>query len=268
MNMDRPWGAFPQSTRLGGDLKRRRSILWLVMALLSLVGVRAGLADVNLEWRPREHRTSPGQSVAFGLYLVATDGVGEAAGAIDAVLEWNPEVAALTGRTNNGPYRWFSSGFLNDGQLDGLNATWADGNAYYTALSALPPQAPAVATPEGLLVATFGFMAHGAGATEVHMPAVFGEFSASRVHAADVPGTFLTGQLGAARIVVLACGVESDLDADCDVDRADFEPFPACLSGPGVEGAPGPGSSCDVNQDGWSDLLDFAKFSTDFTGSN
>lgn len=253
---------------IGGSLKRNFIHKWLAIALLVLVGVRAGIASVDLEWRPREHRTTPGQTVAFGLYAVANGGTNEPVGAIDAVLEWNPGIVVLTGRTNNGPYRWFSSGFLNDAQLDGLNATWADGNAFYTALSAIPPQAPAQATPEGLLVATFGFMADGAGATEVHLPEGFGEFSASRVHSADMPGTFLTGRLGAARIVVSACGVESDLDSDCDVDLADFEPFPGCLSGPDTPVPPGPASSCDVNQDGRSDLLDFVRFSAEFTGSN
>jgi hypothetical protein len=58
----------------------------------------------------------------------------------------------------------------------------------------------------------------------------------------------------------------SDLDADGDVDAADYADFMSCLAGPGT--ATGAGcEDADVDRDGDADLHDVAKFQNAYTNS-
>jgi hypothetical protein len=120
-------------------------------------------AAIRLEWDPNLQAAMVGNVVNVGLYAVS-DGnptPNQSMSSIDMILAWDPSYLQLIGVTNNGPYGWMQSNFPNDSGLNGINNTWADGNAFYRALAqfAVPPN-PAWATPTpGLLVTTFRFLA-------------------------------------------------------------------------------------------------------------
>lgn len=234
--------------------------MWLLMA----GGVRAG--TVSLEWRPAVQRVSVGDTVAIGLYAVSDTSENQSLSGIEALALWNPDVLSLSGLTNDGPFSWLASWFPTDGQLDGLNDTWLDGDAFYQAFGPLAPTPSAQATGDGLLVTTLRYDATGAGTTALLFMPTFGKFSFTRVFDATVPGAFLTGTLRGATVIVAGCGVVTDVDLDCDVDLVDFASYDACLSGPGE--APSPGCLVrDVDTDGVVTLRDFARVQRSFTGS-
>ncbi|MCP4248335.1 MAG: hypothetical protein GY778_14910, partial [bacterium] len=120
---------------------------------------------------------------------------------------------------NNGPYAWLPSGFFDDSGGDGLNNTFDDGLAYYPAAGNF--QSPALATPEGLLVTTFQFLAlQETTGTIVDILPSLGQQTTTQVFG-DLPGEDVTGSLGSSGSVALvdwgvlataapgaACGVE------------------------------------------------------------
>ena len=143
---------------------------------------------------------------------------------MDVILSWDPAVLQLRGIDSNGPYpyQWMFSGFTNDHGLDGLNDTWADGNALYTAMAQLGGP-PAWAPPEGLLVTRFLFRKlHVGGPTSVTMLADFGNYTHTVVYDGFIPGLDVTGTLTGTEVLPLATG-----DANCDgvIDFGDINPF-------------------------------------------
>lgn len=221
---------------------------------------------VSIELRPAVQRVTIGTTITLGLYAVSDSGSNQSFSGLEALPAWVPGVLTLLGLTNNGPYPWLSSWFPPDGQLDGINDTWTDGTAYYQAFGRLAPAAPPQATAAGLLCTTLRFRADGPGTSAVYFMPEFGQYSFTRVLDAVNPGLFLTGTLRGATVIVVACGVPADMDADCDVDLADFDGFDLCLTGPGVAVAPG----CliyDLDDNNNVDLRDFAGLQQSFTGS-
>jgi len=221
-------------------------------------------ADVNLEWRPAYQEVTVGSNVSIGLYAVSDNVQNQPIAALDALLSWDPSLVILTGRVNNGPYRWFASWFPADNQLDALNSSWLDGNAFYQAFGPLAPAPPAEASPEGLLITTVTFEADAPGEAVLSFLPDFGKYSHTRVLHGTKTGMDVTGQLGSATVVVLDCGASSDVDEDCDVDVDDFGGFAECLLGPTVD----PGTSgCEVHDstlNGRVDLKDFAHLQRSF----
>lgn len=129
----------------------------------AVLGIAAsGRAAISLEWSPNLQVAMVGNIVDIGLYA-QSDGnptPNQSMSSIDMVLNWDPAHLQLIGVNNNGPYAWMQSNFPDDSGLNGLNNTWVDGNAFYRAFAqfAVPPN-PAYATPTGLLVTTFRFLA-------------------------------------------------------------------------------------------------------------
>lgn len=224
-------------------------------------------AAVHLEWRPSVRRANLGETIQLGLYAVSSDGTSPAITGIDAVITWDPSVLFLIGRVNNGPYPWAFSGFWNDLALDGLNATFSDGNAFLTAFGGPIGGAPAHATPQGLLITTLVFRASGPGIrTGVYLVPQLGQYSSSRVHSGTVPGELLTGTLGSSHVMIRVCGLFGDNNSDCEVDAADYMLWRACFSGPNVTASPPNCSSSDLDHDGDVDLFDFLLLQESFTG--
>jgi hypothetical protein len=222
-------------------------------------------AEIDLEWRPSEPTVIVGDIVRLGLYAVSDDETDQSIAAMDVLLAWEPEFLELLGKEDNGPYEWLFSGFPDDSGLDGLNDTWLDGDAFYSALARFG--APAFATPEGLLVTTMQFQALAeTPGTELTIPEHLGEFSYTRVYDGEIPGKDVHGELGSATIIILS-EVPGDCDADGDVDLDDLSTYFDCVTGP--DGGPlDPECECaDFDGDDDVDFADFAAFQLAFTGS-
>lgn len=198
--------------------------LGLVM-LMGLVAAPAA-AEVDLEWRLEEPVDAlvPGSVVRIGLYAVAdtpTDGP-ELVSAMDVLVQWDPDVLVFQGLDDNGPYPWYFSGFYDDGAGDGINETFDDGTAYYSAWADLFT-GPAQATPDGLLVTTFVFeVASAAPQTQVSIPAAMGTYSYTAVWSGEIPGLNIVGDLFTLSVPEGAVTCFGDLDGDGAVGPGDM----------------------------------------------
>ena len=204
------------------DIKRRLGAAALVSIILIVTAPLR--AEVNLEWRPASLTAHINDTVEIGLFAVYT-GVGTSSiTAMDVLPVWDPNVLQLLGVNNNGPYAWLSSGFPGDSGLDGLNNTWTDGNAKYTALAQF--QAPAQATTQGLKVTTFRFKALSASpGTTLSIAASLGLHSRTVVYGNSFPGEEITGTMGSAMISVCGASATGDMDGSGHVDGADIDEF-------------------------------------------
>ena len=187
-----------------------------------LVLAAAVKADVDLEWQVENPGAPVGETVRIGLYAVAdNDGGDEPFCAMQVVVLWDAEFLLLQGNDDDGPYDCASSGFPDDGGLDGLNDAFDDGDAYYHAWAQFGD--PAVATPEGLLVTTFEFEALAATeATTVQIVAFYGDYSETAVLDEEYPGYNIVGNLGSATVEISSAECVGDLDGDGDTDQADL----------------------------------------------
>ena len=231
----------------------------LISLTAVLIGVAAARAAVDLEWRVENQGADVGDTVRIGFYAVAdNDGADEPFSAIEAVVQWDPVYLGLLGVDNNGPYDWLFSGFPDDSGLDGLNDTFADGNAYYQAWNNFSEYP--VATPEGLLVTTFEFeaLAYTNGTDVVLLPE-YGLYSVTAVYDDVIPGLNIVDDLGTATVRI---GCLGDLDGDGDTDLADLAEL---LSGYGAcTGDPSYNPAADFDDSGCIDLSDLATLLGDY----
>jgi hypothetical protein len=166
---------------------------------------------VDLEWRDVLPNPLPvGEIVEVGFFVESANGMNQAISSVSLVLQWDADKLALVGKIDNGPYAWLSSSFPNDSALDGLNDTFADGNALYQALGALAN--PATVTPAGLLVTTFRFQTLQSGTTGVFMMSQIAS-TPTRVVDVDPAGLIITGVLGTQAVIEI---VDCDEASDCD----------------------------------------------------
>ncbi len=205
-------------------------------------------AEVNLEWRPATQVARINGIVEIGLYAVYTGSGTSGITSMDVLPNWDPSVLELLGALNNGPYTWLYAGsnfFPND--VDGLNISFADGNARFTALAQF--LTPAQATPAGLKVATFRFRALAASAaTSLTIVPTMGQFSRTVVYGSAFVGEQITGTLGSALVTVCAAAASGDMDGNGHVDGLDIQSFArAALSNSAVAADVCPG---DFDGDG------------------
>ncbi len=196
-----------------------------VVATVILSGALAR-SEVNLEWRPAMQVVEVGDTVRVGLYATSSDGeTTQQISAMDVLLQWDATALELIGVIDNGPYGWLPmSGFPDDSALDGLNNTWEDGDAKYTALA--QQGAPAEAPPEGLLVTTFEFSAlQETPANELNVPAELGLYSRTVVYGTAFPGQEITGILGSSLMIICAGPADGDTNGDGITDGNDIAGF-------------------------------------------
>lgn len=228
-------------------------------------GAHGGQANINLEWRPAVYTVNVGDVVDLPLYAISTSGVDHPIAAIDLILDWGPAHLRLEGVINNGPYDWLSSEFPDDSPADGLNNTWLDGDAYYLALARW--DAPALAPPEGLRVATFRFTALAeTSTTEVTIPETAGDYTRTVVWDGEIAGLNILGARGTAMLTIRDCP-GCDFDEDGDVDLGDFAVLQSCFGGndaPPTSVCP-VGACSDLDGDEDSDLVDYAIFHKSLT---
>lgn len=178
----------------------------LVAAGMLLLAATPATALIDVEWRPACQSVEPGEMVEIGLYVVSDDETDQSISAMDIILLWDPDVIDLVGVVNDGPYAWLSSGFSDDSVFDGLNNTFLDGNALYTAWAQLG--VPAYATPEGLHVTTVQFIgSNDPGFCWITEPRFAGVYTETRIIDGEVPGLHVEGELGKATAGVGSFGL-------------------------------------------------------------
>lgn len=174
---------------------------WLVCLAALLALQSSAIARVDLELRAAPGTIQVTEVFDVRLYAVSDSLVDQPISALDTLLQWNPAELLLVGLQNSGPYAWFQSGFPNDSGLDGLNNTFLDGNAKYTALSQFTTAA--LASPDGLLVTTFRFQALApAPGAVIALPASLGAWSHTQVFGIDFPNQDVTGSLHGLTVVI------------------------------------------------------------------
>ncbi|NOT00387.1 MAG: hypothetical protein HOP29_07140 [Phycisphaerales bacterium] len=104
---------------------------------------------------------------------------------LTVILDWDPTVLQLVGLTRaNEGFPWFLSEFSTSKDIDGMNDSFLDGDAYYTAQGPFLPPRPQ-ATLAGLVVTTFIFNvvgdSEGGPPTQVAMPLDLGGFNDTKV---------------------------------------------------------------------------------------
>lgn len=205
----------------------KRRILFTVSILL--LAASESQSAINLEWRPFEKIARPGEFVDIGLYAVSDNGLNQPISAMDVLLQWDASTLSLVGVVNNGSYSWFQSAFLPDGGLDGLNNSFADGDAKYTALAQFGN--PAMATPAGILVTTVRFQAQvTTPLNNVTIPAMLGQSSHTAVYGTAFPGQNVTGTRGVAGVMICAGAADGDINLDGNGDGLDVASFVAAIS--------------------------------------
>lgn len=177
---------------MGRGWRTAMTLLCGVTALAPVVAV----AEVELRLQPVAPSVPYGRFVDVELYAVSTDGTGF--NSMDVVLVWNPDDFVLEGVTPSLQHSWdFLFGLLPDDSADGLNNALDDGDALFQAASFLP----AAATPDGLLVATFQFMARRDVAdAPINMADAMGVYSFTGVFQAG--GADVTGALTGAAVTI------------------------------------------------------------------
>ncbi|MFQ5461271.1 MAG: hypothetical protein ACE5E5_01455 [Phycisphaerae bacterium] len=178
-----------------GGLITNKWLAALCVAVLGFVLPATSRGAINLELRPRGVSFVVGDTIDVDLYAVSDDpNADQSLSGVQIIVQWNADDLQLLGHGGPASGDWILAGFFDDSQIDGLNDSLDDGDAYYQAAAAIP--GPLWATPEGLLITTLSF--HALAATEnaqIHIPAQLGQFTESAVFG-PVPGVTVTGTLG------------------------------------------------------------------------
>lgn len=186
-----------------------RQRLWsLAAATVCLATGLPGIAraNINLEWRISPAPPALPGTIEVGLFAVSDDLNDQPFTAIDMVFVWDAAVLRLHGGENTNGVPWFLVGFVDDRNLDGLNADcgpdqfcdpftglpFNDGQALFEAVA--PLFSSINATPDGFLVTTLIFqMLAGPAQTQISIVSSGGPLSSTKIlngPAQDVTGTF------------------------------------------------------------------------------
>ena len=114
-----------------------------IVGLIALAALTAR-AEVDLDWNPPDQTVNVGEIVAVDLWAEG-DPQDEPFVLLLAVMQWEPEILELVGcDARVSSYDWLDelTGFLPDDHADGLNNTFTDGNAYFSAGANLVDRAP------------------------------------------------------------------------------------------------------------------------------
>ena len=187
--------------------------------IIGIVCVAGSVAqgNVDLVWRPDTLTVDPGEIVKIALFAVS-DGdptPDQPIAALDVLPSWTPQYLELLGVHMIGvEYPWqpatVAGWFPNDIGGDGMNVPLYcepggnDGNAKFTALARVGAGNEAWATPEGLMITTFLFLAleptPPGDPTAVEMLPSYGNYSQTKVRK---PGNYnITGELDTACITI------------------------------------------------------------------
>lgn len=135
-----------------------------------------------------------GDVVDVDLWAVLAGTPGTAAGAVDAILSWDPSVLELVNEDSSASsYAWLVTGFLPD--IDGINLDLTDGDALLTALA--NPTQPAIIPPSpGVLVSSLRFtILVPTNGSQVSFLPTLGTAAQTRVLDFFIPGTNITNDI-------------------------------------------------------------------------
>ena len=213
-------------------------------------------ASVDIFLAPASQILETGRIVEIELRVQSDGTASQAFTAIDAILEWDPSyLRFLNADISPAGYAWFISGFLPN--ADGMNESFEDGSAMFTAQAAPGAPAAAPASPASMLIAVFRFETLAAPAnTDVALPHVFGSFSRTRVLGATA-GSDVTGAIGppVAIIIVGPCSpTVGDVDGDNSYTMADITAAVDVYLG--IQTNPAAIVAADANCDGIADGAD------------
>ncbi len=206
---------------------------------------------VDLGFSPADQTAKVGDIVDVAVVAVSTGPASEEFWVLEAIFQWDASVLELLGNDDSGSEAaWLYSGF--DGAVDGINDTWADGDAFYAAFA--PPSVPAVApiAPGDLVVTTLRFRVLAeTQATELRFVPLMGEFA--ETHVLTMGPADVTGDISSTASVSTPNGgteCPADIDGDGEVNVEDFL---FLLNAWG----PNPGSPADIDGDGVVGIDDF-----------
>ena len=116
------------------------------------------LANIDLELRPLSQTVSIGDTVNVGLYAVSDDDTDQLLQAVQVIISWDPNFLQLLGNDDTGAVPLLSSGFpANDPFNVNEVVPPQDGDGMYVAFA--PFGNPTAATPQGIRLTTFQFLA-------------------------------------------------------------------------------------------------------------
>lgn len=185
-------------------------------ACLAGLGASPAAAAVDLVFRTDPQTVPVGARIRLELYAVSDSDIDEEFSAVDVGFTWDPAVLTLVDAIP-GPHPWTMSGLLPDSNLDGINDTFADGDARLQAMTFVTP---AVADGEGFLLATFRFDAIATTDwTEVVIERTLGQYSPTRVFKWGQANEDIVGALGTIGLTVLSEAVLSVIDLTIPVGR-------------------------------------------------
>lgn len=211
----------------------------LILFALAVAPITAG-ADVHLEWRIAPSMITEGEIIDVGLYAVSDNQNVQAFAGMDVIFSWDPSVLEFQGIVNNGSYPWLGS-YIPVNDPFGLNEqpTPGDGDGLYVAMggfTTLP-----YATPNGLLVTTFRFLAINATCDSyLDILEVAGSPQTETVvWSAMNPGMPATGELRDLGLAGIGNASSNDCDAngcpdECQSDRDRDTVIDACDNCPTV----------------------------------
>lgn len=199
---------------------RGRVALCLILAAGHVASTRG---NIDLLFRPAApvvFHAVEDEVVQIRLIARSDSEANQSMSAMDAILVWNPQHLRLLGVDSGGAgYVWFFAGFMPD--PDGINSTFEDGDALFTALAR--PGVPAQATPAGLVVTTLRFRAlETVCRTELRFIPTMGQYGRTRVFDGAEPNREVTGDISSRSLLTICGRCEADLDCDCDVDQSDL----------------------------------------------
>jgi hypothetical protein len=191
--------------------------------------IPTGNGEINLGWIPDDVIIPPGEILEIGLVAFSADQTPASAQTFDVLLQWDPTKLQLLGNENNGPYSWQLSTFPDDSNADGINDTFLDGDAYYTAWS-VPSNLPSIPM-SGLLITTMRFQTlEAVSETLIEIPTCLGE-SPTVTEIDFGPFGNQTGLLFSASVRVSECDTQADCDDGFFCNGQEF-----CLQGVCLEG--------------------------------
>jgi hypothetical protein len=210
----------------------------------------------------------PDYDFSAGLYAASLDAVADAPLAqIDVIVTWDPAEISLLGNVDDGPHTWLFSGFPDDSAGDGLNDTFADGDALYRAVAV--DGDPALATPAGLRVTRFDFQSLVAGAeVQIVMQPTAGSATVSRVLSADVVDLDVLSSLDEVAVILSDPG---DMNCNGTLNGFDIDPFVIALTDPAAYATMFPDCTiwnADANCDGVINGFDIDPFVILLTGGD
>ncbi len=181
------------------------------------------LANINLEFRPPSQTVSIGDTVNVGLYADSDDENDQSSAIVQVILSWNPNFLQLLGIDGTGAVPLLSSGFPTSDPFN-LNEVSPpqDGDGLYLAFA--PLGNPVAATPEGVLLTTFQFLAL---ADTTQAPVDILESGGDPegetiVFDGTVPNLDVTGTLTGGVVEIAAGSCFADFDADGHVGAFDL----------------------------------------------